>query len=82
MQKGRTHPARCARAFVFLVVPKSTAGFQHINVQTEVANSEIAASDNVWVPAAGSWATLLEHVGSIFERWPSPGRVARIDSDN
>src|SRR6516225_7276960 len=80
--KGSYSPCSVRSGLVFLVVPKSTAGFQHINVQTEVANSEIAASDNVWVPAAGSWATLLEHVGSIFERWPSPGRVARIDSDN
>ena len=38
---------------VFLAVPRRRAGLQRINVQTEVANSEIAAPDNVWVPAAG-----------------------------
>lgn len=39
---------------VFLAVPKKKAGFQCINVETEVANSEIAAPDNLWVPAAGN----------------------------
>lgn len=33
---------------------KKKAGFQRINVETEVANSEIAAPDNLWVPAAGN----------------------------
>lgn len=33
---------------------KKKAGFQCINVETEVANSEIAAPDNLWVPAAGN----------------------------
>jgi hypothetical protein len=46
---------------VFLAVPKKKAGFERINVQTEVANSEIAAPDNSWVPAAGNCATLGEH---------------------
>ena len=39
---------------VFLALPKKKAGFERIIVQTEVANSEIAAPDNVWVPAAGN----------------------------
>lgn len=33
---------------------KKKAGFQRTNVETEVANSEIAAPDNLWVPAAGN----------------------------
>jgi hypothetical protein len=38
---------------VFLATPKKKAGFQRVNVQTEVTNSEILAPDNVWVPASG-----------------------------
>lgn len=37
---------------VFLAIPKKTAGLQRVNIQTEISNSEIAAPDNVWVPAA------------------------------
>ena len=37
---------------VFLATPKKNAGLQRFNIQTEVSNSEIAAPDNVWVPAA------------------------------
>jgi len=35
---------------VFPAVPKRKAGFQRVNVQTELSNSEILAPDNVWVP--------------------------------
>jgi len=37
---------------VFLATPKKKAGFQRVNIQTEVDNAEILAPDNVWVPAA------------------------------
>jgi len=37
---------------VFLATPKKKAGLQRVNLQTEASNSEIAAPDNVWVPAA------------------------------
>ncbi|HEY6303953.1 MAG TPA: hypothetical protein VIX14_12890 [Terriglobales bacterium] len=37
---------------VFLAVPKSKAGFQRVNVQTGLSNSELLAPDNVWVAAA------------------------------
>jgi hypothetical protein len=37
---------------VFLATPKKKAGLQKVNILTEVSNSEIAAPDNVWVPAA------------------------------
>jgi hypothetical protein len=37
---------------VFLATPKKNAGLQRVSIQTEVSNSEIAAPDNVWVPAA------------------------------
>jgi len=37
---------------VFLATPKKKAGLQRVTIQTEVPNSEIAAPDNVWVPAA------------------------------
>jgi hypothetical protein len=37
---------------VFLATPKKKAGLQRVNILTEVSNSEIAAPDNVWVPAA------------------------------
>jgi hypothetical protein len=36
---------------VFLATPKKKAGFQRVNIQTEVDNAEILAPDNVWVPA-------------------------------
>jgi len=35
---------------VFQAVPQKKAGFQRLNVQTELSNSEILAPDNVWVP--------------------------------
>lgn len=38
---------------VFLATPKKNAGLQRVKIETEVSNSEIAAPDNVWVPAAG-----------------------------
>jgi hypothetical protein len=37
---------------VFLATPQKKAGLQRVSVLTEVSNSEIAAPDNVWVPAA------------------------------
>jgi len=37
---------------VFQATPKGKAGLQRLNVTTEVPNAEIAAPDNVWVPAA------------------------------
>jgi hypothetical protein len=37
---------------VFLATPKKSAGLQRVNILTEVSNSEIAAPNNVWVPAA------------------------------
>ncbi len=37
---------------VFLATPKKSAGLQRIKISTEASNSEIAAPDNVWVPAA------------------------------
>jgi hypothetical protein len=36
---------------VFQAIPKKKAGLQRVNVTTEVTNAEIAAADNVWVPA-------------------------------
>lgn len=38
---------------VFLATPKKSAGLQRVKISTEVSNSEIAAPNNVWVPAAG-----------------------------
>ena len=38
---------------VFEAVPRKKAGFQRINIQTELSNSELEAPDNVWVPGAG-----------------------------
>lgn len=38
---------------VFLAVPQKKAGLQRIKIRTELANSEILAPDNAWVPAAG-----------------------------
>jgi hypothetical protein len=37
---------------VFQAVPGKKAGFQRVNLQTELSNSEILAPDNVWVRAA------------------------------
>jgi hypothetical protein len=37
---------------VFQAVPKKKEGLQRVDVSTEVANADIAAADNVWVPAA------------------------------
>lgn len=37
---------------VFLATPKKSAGLQRVNILTEISNSEIAAPNNVWVPAA------------------------------
>jgi hypothetical protein len=37
---------------VFLATPKKKAGLQRVSIQAEASNSEIAAPDNVWVPAA------------------------------
>jgi hypothetical protein len=37
---------------VFLAIPKKNAGLQRVNILTEISNSEIAAPNNVWVPAA------------------------------
>jgi hypothetical protein len=36
---------------VFQANPKGKSGLQRVNFTTEVSNSEIAAPDNVWVPA-------------------------------
>ena len=38
---------------VFLATPGKKAGLQRVRIETEASNSEIAAPDNVWVPAAG-----------------------------
>lgn len=38
---------------VFLAPPRKNAGFQRVNILTELPKSEILAPDNVWVPAAG-----------------------------
>ena len=37
---------------VFLATPKNNAGLQRVSILTEVSNSEIAAPNNVCVPAA------------------------------
>jgi hypothetical protein len=37
---------------VFQPIPGKKAGLQRVNLSTEVSNSEIAAPDNVWVPAS------------------------------
>lgn len=37
---------------VFQAVPRQKAGLQRVNITTDQANAEIAAADNVWVPAA------------------------------
>jgi hypothetical protein len=36
---------------VFQGIPKKKPGLQRVNFMTEVPNAEIAAADNVWVPA-------------------------------
>lgn len=36
---------------VFQAIPKNKAGLQRVNISTEIADVEIAAADNVWVPA-------------------------------
>lgn len=36
---------------VFQAVPRKKEGLQRVDVTTEVANTDIAAADNVWVPA-------------------------------
>jgi hypothetical protein len=36
---------------VFQVVPGKKDGLQRVNISTEAANADIAAADNVWVPA-------------------------------
>jgi hypothetical protein len=36
---------------VFGVVPKNKAGLQRVRISTESPGFEIAAADNVWVPA-------------------------------
>lgn len=37
---------------VFRAVPGKKAGFQRVNIQTELSNSEILAPNNIWVDAA------------------------------
>jgi hypothetical protein len=37
---------------VFLAAPKKKEGLQRVDITTEVPNADIAAADNVWVPAA------------------------------
>jgi hypothetical protein len=37
---------------VFRAVPGKKAGLQRVKITTDQANAEIAAADNVWVPAA------------------------------
>jgi hypothetical protein len=41
---------------VFGAVPKSKAGLQRVRISTEASGFEIAAADNVWVPAANEAA--------------------------
>jgi hypothetical protein len=38
---------------VFRAVPKKKEGLQRVSVSTQAENADIAAADNVWVPAAG-----------------------------
>lgn len=38
---------------VFQVKPPKKEGLQRVRISTEVANADIAAPDNVWVPSAG-----------------------------
>jgi hypothetical protein len=37
---------------VFQAVPKKKDGLQRVDISTDVPNADIAAADNVWVPAA------------------------------
>jgi hypothetical protein len=37
---------------VFQAIPRDKAGLQRVKITTDQANAEIAAADNVWVPAA------------------------------
>jgi hypothetical protein len=37
---------------VFQANPQKKAGLQRVRITTDVENAEIAAADNVWVPAA------------------------------
>ncbi len=41
---------------VFGAVPRNKAGLQRVRISTETAGFEIAAAENVWVPAAGEAA--------------------------
>lgn len=38
---------------VFLVAPRNKGGLQRVRISTNEANADIAAADNVWVPASG-----------------------------
>jgi hypothetical protein len=38
---------------VFQALPKKKEGLQRLSISTSAANADIAAADNVWVPAAG-----------------------------
>ena len=38
----------------FQATPRKNAGFQRVNILTELPKSEILAPDNVWVPAAAT----------------------------
>jgi hypothetical protein len=38
---------------VFEAIPKNKAGFQRVKISSSATTSEIAAADNVWVPAKG-----------------------------
>jgi hypothetical protein len=37
---------------VFQAAPKKKEGLQRVDISTDVPNADIAAADNVWVPAA------------------------------
>jgi hypothetical protein len=39
---------------VFQAVPRNKEGLQRINISTDAENVDIAAAENVWVPAAGT----------------------------
>jgi hypothetical protein len=39
---------------VFPADPKNKPGLQRVSIRTEKSNSEIAAPNNVWIPAAGT----------------------------
>jgi hypothetical protein len=38
---------------VFQATPKKKAGLQRVNISTALEDVEIAAADNVWIPAQG-----------------------------